>query len=640
MHKSLINKVDLEVALKFVNRISIEKIGRELKLPEITIFSGTWQGMTYEQIANSSAYSANYLMRDIAPKFWKSLSEALGVDVGKSNFRLAIEELIATSEIESRTSQRSRLTRNSAEKIADWGNAPSLPSLFYGRTSEIETLQQWLALDSCQLLGLWGLCGMGKTLLMKKLAETVEAQYEIVIWRSLDKVSQLSELLKDLLYAGWGMVVNDPGKVLPQLIEQMRSHSCLILLDGLEAILKSQELSGIYQPGYEDYNQFLRAVGTSSHQSCLVFTSLENPAKIMPVGSNSNSLVRNFRLSGLSATEGSLLLKEEQIAANTPEQSLITYYQGNPALLTAVAQIIRELFNGNTEEFLGQKSLVFGEIERILGKSLKRISALEKEILYWLASETQPMTLSEIQNGIPLSLYPVESLEALESLSQRALIETDLSARGSAFSLSPAIAEYATNQLIAQIGNNFSIAKRQNFATENPIELGKTTARATNLGQWLNNRFELGWQPIAALFSEAQRSPARLRSAFNFRGEGVITRFKKVNLSQRLHRRTEPEPVVSISQNNSSSVLLLIAIAPENSALKICVQAQPTPQQQTLPANLQLSLQDEEETTLATIESKTKDNFIQLPYFRGLKTEKFKISLKLNSLSYEEDFII
>jgi hypothetical protein len=185
--------------------------------------------------------------------------------------------------------------------------------------------------------------------------------------------------------------------------------------------------------------------------------------------------------------------------------------------------------------------------------------------------------------------------------------------------------EFITNQFLAQIGNNFSLVNRQNSPlTENIIELGQTTPKPTHLSQWLRNNFESGWQPIAALFLASERSPLRLRSAFSLRGEGVITRFKQI----------------SLSTDNSVSVLLSIAISQENSALKICVQAQPTPQQQILPANLQLSLKDADKTTLATIESETQDNFIQLPYFRGVQTEQFTIELNLNSVSYEEDFII
>ena len=266
---------------------------------------------------------------------------------------------------------------------------------------------------------------------------------------------------------------------------------------------------------------------------------------------------------------------------------------------------------------------MFGEIARLLSKPWDRLSSLETEILYWLASESQPMSLSEIQEGIPLSIYPVELLEALESLIARSLIETTQVGQRSVFTLSPAIRQLAIERFVAQVGDNFSLANRQNSSSsENTIALGKTT-QVTHLSQWLQHRFEFGWRPIETLFTASERSPARLRSAFNLRGEGVIKRFKQINLS-----------------TDNSAVLLLVAISQEDTAFKICVQAQPALSQQALPDNLELSLIDTSDTVLATIISQAKDNFIQLPYFSGTKNEKFKIGIDLDSASYREEFLI
>lgn len=619
------NNVDLEIALQFVDEILKNKAGRSLRSPEITIFRGTWQGMTYEQMADSSSYSANYLMRDIAPKFWKLLSEVIGENVGKSSLRIVLAKLYASSNRRWQQPSKPGIAGKETKlNLRDWENAPALSSLFYGRELELETLQKWVNTDQCQLLGLWGLSGTGKTCLMKKFAEQIQEDYEIVIWRSLNAAPSLQELIKDLLQTGFGIIEQDTSKLLAQLIAQIRAHSCLILLDGIEAILQPQAFSGKYLSGYEDYGEFFRLAGESSHQSCVVITTLENPGSIMPATSN-DSAIRHLNLSGLTVAEATSLLKAEKITLKPTEENLIEYYQGNPAILTTVAQIICELFSGNVSEFLGQKSLVFGEINHLLNKSFSRLSTLETEILYWLTSEPQPMSLSEIQNGIPLSIYPVELIEALESLTQRSLIKSSQIDRRSVFVLSPMMREFITNQFIAQIGNNFSVAERQNsLLSENTIKLGKKTHQPTRLSQWMQNRFELDWQSVETLFAASSRSPARLRSAFNLRGDRVIKRFKQIDLGT----------------DNPVTVILLIAISQQDSGVKICVQAQPAPLEQILPANLQLNLSDPNNNVLATIKSQAQDNFIQLPYFQGVATEKFKISLKLNSANYEEDFMI
>lgn len=619
--------MELEIALNFVNNILLDRVQRELRPPEITIFRGTWEGMTYEQMANSSSYSANYLMRDIAPKFWRLLSEALGENVGKNSLKLTLTKLYGSPQINEHKSfqiQVDRANQLSSSLVTNWHNAPVFTSHFYGYDRELVILQRWATVERCSLLGLWGLSGVGKTALMKRLREEIGDRFDRIIWRSLDRSPTLDSLIADILQSEFALVEKDPSLLLPRLLAQMQSQSCLILLDSLETLLQAETLSGKYRPGYEDYETFFRVVGENSHQSCVVVTSLENFNGIFQ-GITNDALIRSLKISGLSPSDAELLLTAAPL--KTPElwQNLIEYYQGNPAMLTIAAQMIQELFCGNVSEFLGQKSLVFGEIDRLLQKSFCRLSVLEREISYWLASEAKPMPLKEIKEGIPWSVYPVELIEALESLIQRAILETQQREERSVFVLPPMIQEFVTNQFIAQIGHNFSVETRNNFLlSDKTIELSASSKKPTHLSQWLTNNFELGWQPIEALFTATVRSPARLRSAFNLRGEEVVTRFKQIELA------TE----------ESVAVLLLIAIAPEASAFRICVQAQPTPGQNTLPPNLQLNLVDGSDTVLAQIVSEAADNFIQLPYFRGAKTEEFIIRLNLNAASYEEDFVL
>ena len=609
--------MDLEIALEFVNQVLVTKTDRSLRPPEVKVLQGTWQGATYEQMAASSSYSANYLMRDIAPKFWKLLSTVFERNISKSNLRIQLEQMYNSSQTKLSEKTQVNSQQNEAQ---NWSRTIAFPSVIYGRTEELNLLRQWIINDSSKLIKIWGLRGIGKTLLMKKIAQEIHQRYEVVIWRSLKYAPSLTELIEDLLRSNFGIEEKSKNRLLSQLIAQMRSRPCLIMLDGIEAVLQPKTLSGKYLAGYEDYAEFFKTVAESAHQSCTIVTSNENFG--IATQSNSRSTIRSLKLSGLSQSEAASLLEQQAITDMPPR--LVEYYRGNPAILIAAAQIIRELFNGNAREFLAQKSLVFGEIGRLISKSFDRLSALETEILYWLASESQPMSLPEIQDSIPLSLYPVELIEALESLIQRSLIETTQIQQRSVFTLSPTIGEFAIDRFIAQVGDNFSVVNRRNSSSlGNTIELGKTT-QICNLSHWLENKFESSWQPVEKLFAASRRSPARLRSTFNLRGEGVVKRFKQIDLDT----------------DNSVTILLLVAISRSESAFKICVQAQPALHRETLPNGLQLNLIDPEDTVLATIASQSEDNFIQLPYFRGVQNEKFKVGINLDSASYQEEFLI
>lgn len=613
--------MDFQTALNFVNSIVTAKANRKLRPPEIAILDGTWKGMTYEQMADSTIYSANYLMRDIGPKFWKLLSEILEQNVTKNNIKVILEQAHVSRSLSPELLENPRVSAENQFQSPKDNEIVDRVRQFYDREYELGLLLEWVIDRKSRLIGLWGLSGVGKTVLMKKFAEQVGDEFEIVIWRSLSDAPTLKELANSLLPSSFSL---EEG-LLSQLLNFMRSHSCLILLDDIEAILQPGELSGKYRPGYENYGDLFRYIADNHHQSCLILSGLESPRGIFEIEQH-DSVVHSLKMSGLTMAGAKLFLEQaEELLPSTSWSKLIKYYQGNPAILSIAAKIIKELFNGNIEEFLAQDSLVLGEINRLLDKTLQRLSVLETEILYWLIVESKPLSLAEIKQNIPISIFPVDLIEALESLKERSLVEVDMLEQRSVIIVPPIIKELVTNYLVAQMASKSAAEEQPKriVKQQKTIELSLSSQKTTYLSQWLQNNFDPDWQPIEAIFAASEKLPLRLRSAFNLRESAWIKRFKQIELVA-----------------GKTSILLLVAINQEEQSFKICVQAQSAPEQQTLPSNLGLSLKNETDCILAEINSRTEDNLIQLPYFRGVKAERFKISLTLNSVEHQEEFII
>ncbi len=125
----------------------------------------------------------------------------------------------------------------------DWGEAIDV-SVFYGRTSELATLEKWIQVDRCRLVGVLGMGGIGKTALAVKIAQKVQNQFEYVIWRSLRNAPPLETLLGDLTsFLSEGQEAEGEIKL---LLQCLRSSRTLIILDNVETILLPGDRAGKY----------------------------------------------------------------------------------------------------------------------------------------------------------------------------------------------------------------------------------------------------------------------------------------------------------------------------------------------------------------------------------------------------------
>jgi len=76
-------------AFEIADRVVFETQGIHLSDLQSIIFLGSWEGLTYEEIALRSGYDHGYICQEGA-KLWALLSKALGKDVSKTNFKVAL----------------------------------------------------------------------------------------------------------------------------------------------------------------------------------------------------------------------------------------------------------------------------------------------------------------------------------------------------------------------------------------------------------------------------------------------------------------------------------------------------------------------------------------------------------------------
>lgn len=450
--------MEIEQALKLASDLLLQQGFRPLTDVETLIMRGAWEQKTYEEIAQVTSYSSSYLRKDVGSKLWRDLSAALGEPVSKTNFRAALERQLLLKQ-PSIPVQEPPSPKDDSHPKADWREAIDV-STFLGRLGEQEILSEWIVSDRCRFILLLGMGGIGKTALSIKVGHNTESDFEFVIWRSLRNAPPLLELLADLIrflteQQDIELSTNVDAGV-SQLLQILRKHRCLLILDNAEAILQSGDLSGRYQLGYEAYGQLFQRIGETSHQSCLIVTSRERPQNLASKFGQQLPM-RCLKIGGLTYQDGQALFSNiGQFSGTALEwRSMIDRYAGNPLALKIIASFVSEVFAGNLSQLLsslGQSSYILDDIRELLDQQFQRLSTQEQDVMTWLAIRREPVSLTELQEDLVHPVSPHQLLQVLSSLQSRSLVEK---VENNLLTQQPVVMEYVTNCFIERMSQQF-----------------------------------------------------------------------------------------------------------------------------------------------------------------------------------------
>jgi hypothetical protein len=415
------------------------------------IFRLAWEGKSYPEIAAQTDYDAEHIKR-VGASLWQKLSKALGIKVSKSNMRGALQRYVRDHPISVLPDPVSSDDIHPVGNYTVPHNFQDLTEIvnvgaFYGRAEEIATLSDWIMRERCQLVAILGMGGIGKTSLSVKLTQEIKSQFKYVIWRSLRNAPPIEDILASLikfLSHGQALDLSDSiDKLIARLIQYLRSSRCLLIFDNFGAIFKDGELVGTHRQGYEKYGDLLHRIAESQHQSCLVLSSRDQPQEVA-LSESATKSVRSLYLLGLRSDAALEILRAKGLTSSeSAQRRLIEIYRGNPLALNIIASSISELFAGQVEEFLKQDTLTFNSIWDMLDRQFSRSADPEKQLMYRLAINRSPISLSELNADLKPNILKKILLDALESLMKRSLIEKD----ATGFTQQPMVMEYITSHL-------------------------------------------------------------------------------------------------------------------------------------------------------------------------------------------------
>ncbi len=330
----------------------------------------------------------------------------------------------------------------------DWGDAPEAAQV-YGRETELADLRRAVLEQGSRLVTVVGLGGIGKTTLVVKFAQDVAGEFDYVMWRSLRDAPEIQDLLTEFFQILSPVRPSRP--TIPVLLDLLKQNRCLLILDNAETLQRAGNLSGIYREGFEDYQRLFKDVAQTRHKSCLIVTSRELPMDLEFIEGRELP-VRVIKLAGLSSTASQALLTDKGLYGPADAWDVfVHYYTGNPLALKIASATVRDLFGGDLAAFLREAPVTLHTLNHLLGNQFEHLSVLEKDILFWLAIERDPVSLAALRGDFLLDIPNHEILSGLLSLLQRSLIERN--DQGAEFSLLPVLSEYATDRLVSLVAD-------------------------------------------------------------------------------------------------------------------------------------------------------------------------------------------
>lgn len=451
--------MDVQEVLKWADDLSWAKTGTHLNSLQQAVLAGVWNSQKYKEIADKyNCTEAN--VKRVAGNLWELISEELDEEVNKKNLRATLERFYISNKINfvnsnfnlnqgninlcaerrhfEETVRNRTTTTNQSEKHHDLTEAPESDRI-YNRTTEITTLKQWILQENIRLITIFGLPGIGKTALARELVEQIQDNFEYVIWRNCTNILTLKSLQTNLIK----FFSKNRETELLSLIDYLRSHSCLIILDDFQELFISGELAGTYLPDCQNYGKFLKEIACSPHKSCLLLLSWEKPTEIATL-EGENRHCRSLQLGSLGEAAAEILATKG-LTDEDKWGELIELYGGNPSWLNIIASTIQDLFNGSVDRYLSYASLFLGELEPKLEEYYQRLSTSEKLVIVWLANQDAAEILHKPAD---LGLSDADFLKAVQSLRKRGIIEKANDKRSHLFAVPILLKKYLQNRYI------------------------------------------------------------------------------------------------------------------------------------------------------------------------------------------------
>jgi len=449
--------MNVNEVVTFVDKIVFEKTGKHLDDVRAAVVQGTWERRTYDDIAQEFNVTKNHV-GDIGAELWQILSQALGEDIKKTNFRSTFERLniescpnslnvyninsnnhnFCQTQTLNHSNQKPQETNINTQPKSNNHDLTLAPQIitFHNRETELQTLFHWILNQNTHLISILGLSGIGKTTLVKRFIDLHQQKFDAIVWRSLKFPQSLNLLLDDLLKHHKLDSLPTINDKLKQLFDILTNKKCLIILDDLQNIFIPSQFAGKYQPEYQDYQTLFKMITETQHQSSVILISQEQCPEMECLDEELYP-IKSLELSGLDNPE---ILKNTGLKNKDSWLKLIKLYEGNLIYLKSISILINKNYDDQVADFLAENTLhITNQMQSHFYETFHHLSPQEQQIVLELSKFENPISREELRQSLNLS--SVDFNNGLQSLQQRYLV-TKIKEDRILFKLSPVFHEY------------------------------------------------------------------------------------------------------------------------------------------------------------------------------------------------------
>ncbi|MGG6270440.1 NB-ARC domain-containing protein [Leptolyngbya sp. AN03gr2] len=292
---------------------------------------------------------------------------------------------------------------------------------FYGRTEELDKLEQWIVTDRCRIVFLHGLGGMGKTLLAERLARRIQNQFDRSTWRDFSYTEPIEGIITDLVIELRSQTSATPEIELRQSLPQQMVRLLQALNERRTLIVLHQAVEYEEPAESSQLQQLFKYFSLRKHRSCILVVTRNEHSEI---SSATDEVARSYELKGLDVQATHELLSAKGLTVDElMSQQLRSRYDGNPLALKLAASSILRDYSGHCEQFLTRTMMIPDRIEAIFREQWQHLDRTQQEILISLAKSEVALPKEELRSRLSLTMPEYEFDRAIAKLERRSLLE-------------------------------------------------------------------------------------------------------------------------------------------------------------------------------------------------------------------------